>query len=169
MRSSRLDRLRPAARLSLAVIYLAAGALHLADAKGFAVIVPPVVPHPVAVVLFTGGCEIAGALGLMLPATRRLAGAMLALYALCVWPANIYQAFWHIPAPPLPDSWWYHAPRLALQPVIIAWALFAGGVPPWPRPAKAVPPRPACRSATPAPAAGAYSAARTRTAPGSAR
>ena len=35
-------------------------------------------------------------------------------------------------APPLPDSWWYHAPRLALQPVLVWWALFAGGVADWP-------------------------------------
>jgi uncharacterized membrane protein len=57
---------------------------------------------------------------------------MLGLYALCVWPANIYQAFWHVRVWPLPDSWWYHAPRLALQPVLIWWALFAGGVTDWP-------------------------------------
>ena len=41
---------------------------------------------------------------------------MLAVYAVCVWPANIYQAFWHVHVWPLPDSWWYHGPRLALQP-----------------------------------------------------
>jgi uncharacterized membrane protein len=64
--------------------------------------------------------------------TRWWAGLMLALYALCVWPANIYQAFWQVPVPPLPDSWWYHGPRLAFQPVLIWWALFAGGVVNWP-------------------------------------
>lgn len=29
-------------------------------------------------------------------------------------------------------GWWYHGPRLALQPVLVWWALFAGGVVTWP-------------------------------------
>jgi uncharacterized membrane protein len=124
--------LRLILRLVLAAIYLGAGALHLAAADKFLAIMPPAIPFPKAMVLFTGACEVAGAVGLLLPVTRRLAGVMLALYAVCVWPANIYQAFWHVPAPPLPDSWWYHGPRLAFQPVLAWWALYAGGVIDWP-------------------------------------
>jgi len=116
----------------LAAIYIAFGLLHLAAPDGFMPIVPPGVPFPRAVVLVTGVCEIAGGIGLLAPATRRWAGGMLGLYALCVWPANIYQAFWHVHVAHLPDSWWYHAPRLALQPVLVWWALFAGGVVDWP-------------------------------------
>jgi uncharacterized membrane protein len=127
-----LDRLRLGLRLAMVAIYLAAGALHLGAPDAFVVIMPPIIPHPREMVLFTGACEIAGALGLLIPPLRRLAGVMLALYALCVWPANIYQALWHVRAPPLPDSWWYHGPRLAFQPVLIWWALFAGGVVDWP-------------------------------------
>jgi len=137
MSSPSAPRLRAALRFVLAVLYIAFGALHLAAPGGFTPIVPPYIPFPRAVVIFTGVCEIAGGVGLLVPATRRLAGAMLALYALCVWPANIYQAFWHVHAPPLPDSWWYHGPRLALQPVLIWWALFCADVVDWPvRPAK---------------------------------
>jgi len=127
-----LHHLRQILRLLLAAIYIAFGVLHLAAPGGFVAIVPPGVPFARGVVLFTGGCEIAGGIGLLAPATRRWAGAMLGLYALCVWPANIYQAFWHVRVWPLPDSWWYHAPRLALQPVLVWWALFAGGVADWP-------------------------------------
>jgi uncharacterized membrane protein len=126
------DRLRLIPRIVLVAIYVGVGVLHLTAADKFLAIMPPVIPFPKAVVLFTGACEVAGAIGLLLPATRRLAGIMLAIYALCVWPANIYQAFWHVPAPPLPDSWWYHAPRLAFQPVLVWWALYAGGVLNWP-------------------------------------
>jgi uncharacterized membrane protein len=132
MRPGRVERLRLVLRLAMAGLYLAAGGLHLAAAHAFEAIVPPAIPFPAAVVRLTGLCELAGALGLLLPPTRRPAGVMLALYALCVWPANIYQAFWHVPLPPLPDSWWYHAPRIALQPLLIWWALFAGGVVSWP-------------------------------------
>ncbi len=126
MSTDRLDRLRVVLRLLLAAIYLAVGSLHLAAADRFLAIMPPAIPYPRAVVLFTGACEVAGALGLLIPPMRRLAGVMLAIYALCVWPANIYQALWHVRAPPLPDSWWYHGPRLAFQPMLMWWALFAG-------------------------------------------
>jgi len=119
-------------RLLLALIYVAVGALHLSAADKFLAIMPPVIPFPKAVVLFTGACEVAGAVGLLLAPTRWLAGVMLALYALCVWPANIYQALWHIPAPPLPDSWWYHGPRLAFQLVLIWWPLYAAELIDWP-------------------------------------
>ncbi len=132
MSDGRHDRLRWGFRLVLVLIYVGIGCLHLKAASGFVVIMPPIIPHPRAVVLFTGCCELAGAAGLLIPWTRRLAGVMLAIYAVCVWPANIYQALWHVHAPPLPDSWWYHGPRLAFQPVLVWWALFAGGVVSWP-------------------------------------
>ena len=116
----------------MAVIYVGFGGVHLAAADSFLPIMPPAIPFPRAVVLFTGACEIAGGIGLLVPRSRWLAGLMLAIYALCVWPANIYQALAHVHAPPLPDSWWYHGPRLAFQPVFMWWALFAGGVVDWP-------------------------------------
>ena len=67
---------------------------------------------------------------------RRLAGIMLALYAVCVFPANVKHAIDGIHLPPAPDSWWYHGPRLALQPVLVWWALFCSGVIDWPFRAK---------------------------------
>jgi uncharacterized membrane protein len=57
---------------------------------------------------------------------------MLALYAACVFPANIKHAIYNVQLPQLPTSWWYHAPRLALQPVIIWWALYCAKVVNWP-------------------------------------
>ena len=29
-------------------------------------------------------------------------------------------------------NWWYHAPRLALQPALVWWALYCSGVVDWP-------------------------------------
>jgi uncharacterized membrane protein len=57
---------------------------------------------------------------------------MLALYAVCVFPANIKHAFEGIDLPPVPDTWWYHGPRLLMQPVLVWWALFCAGVIDWP-------------------------------------
>jgi hypothetical protein len=57
---------------------------------------------------------------------------MLALYALCVFPANIKHAVEGISVPGLPDTWWYHGPRLAAQPVLIWLALYAAQLIDWP-------------------------------------
>jgi uncharacterized membrane protein len=76
--------------------------------------------------------EIAGALALLTTRWQRLAGIMLALYAVCVFPANIKHALDATPIWPLPQSWWYHAPRLAFQPVLVWWALYCAGVIDWP-------------------------------------
>jgi uncharacterized membrane protein len=120
----------------MAGFYTLAGIAHLTLTDKFLLIVPDWVPVPRAVVLVTGVCEIAGSMALLGTRRRRLAGVMLALYAICVLPANVKHAIDGVHLPPLPDSWWYHGPRLALQPVLVWWALFCAGVIDWPWRAK---------------------------------
>lgn len=119
-------------RLLFVVFYAAAGLVHLRSPDAFLPIVPDWVPWPRQVVLVTGWCEFAGAAGLLVPALRRTAGTMLALYAVCVFPANVHHAVAGISVAGLPSSWWYHAPRLAFQPVLVWGALFCAGVISWP-------------------------------------
>ena len=128
---SRAERLRSILTLLFATAFFAAGVLHVSAPRPFVAITPEWVPHPETVILVTGLCEIAGSIGLLIPRTRRLSGAMLALYALCVWPANMKHAWLHAMYG-TPPGWFYHAPRLALQPVIIWACLFAGGAVDWP-------------------------------------
>lgn len=123
---------RPVMRWLMAAFYLGAGLLHLRAPDAFLPIVPAWVPEPRLVVIATGVAEVLGAIGLFVPQLRRAAGIGLALYALCVFPANIKHAIEGITLAGLPSSWWYHAPRLALQPVLIWWALYVGGVIDWP-------------------------------------
>ncbi len=111
----------------LGLFYGVAGCLHLAHPDPFVRITPEVVPMPALVVALTGLAELCGAAGLQIAALRRAAGLGLALYALCVWPANWKHALDAIPVAGLPDSWWYHGPRLAAQPLLILAALHAGG------------------------------------------
>ncbi|MCJ2035733.1 DoxX family protein [Methylobacterium sp. J-068] len=108
------------------------GVVHLATPDAFLPIMPDWVPEPRRVVIVTGLCELAGVLGLAWAPARRWAGIGLALYAVCVFPANLKHAFEGITVPGLPDSWWYHAPRLAFQPVFVWWALYAAGIIDWP-------------------------------------
>jgi uncharacterized membrane protein len=123
---------RAAARGVLAAVYLAAGVFHLYLPDPFVLITPDWVPFPRQVILGTGLCEIAGALALLTPRLRRAAGVALALYAVCVFPANVKHFIDGVPAAGVQLGWWYHLPRLAFQPVFVWWALFAGEVVSWP-------------------------------------
>lgn len=124
--------IRSSLRVLLAAAYFAAGVLHLARPGGFLAITPGWVPWPEAVVAFTGIAEILGAIGLMIPRFRAAAGIGLALYAVCVFPANINHALYAIPLGGQTLGWGYHAPRLALQPVFVWLALWVGHVIDWP-------------------------------------
>ncbi len=119
-------------RWLMVVFYGAAGIIHLTSPAAFLPIVPDWVPEPRTVILITGACELAGAMGLVTRRWRWWAGVMLALYAGCVFPANIKHAIEGVNLPQLPSSWWYHGPRLLAQPLIVWWALFCSGVIDWP-------------------------------------
>lgn len=124
-------------RLLLAILYFIAGVAHIQSPGGFLAITPDWVPFPEQVILLTGVAEIAGAIGLLIPPKliphiRYAAGIGLALYALCVFPANINHAINNIAIGGETASWTYHGPRLLFQPVFIWWALIAGNVINWP-------------------------------------
>lgn len=129
--------LRRGFRLLLAAFYLLAGIAHIRSPGGFLAITPDWVPFPEQVIFLTGVAEIAGAIGLLIPPKliphiRYAAGIGLALYALCVFPANINHAINNVAVGGETASWTYHGPRLLFQPVFIWWALIAGNVINWP-------------------------------------
>lgn len=119
----------------LAAAYGVAGYLHLATPRPFVVITPVWVPAPEMVVALTGLAELIGAAALAQPwssSLRKAGGAGLALYALCVWPANFQHLMLDLARPDQGLGLVYHVPRLIFQPVIIWLALWAGEVTDWP-------------------------------------
>lgn len=130
---ARREVARAVLRVLLGLIYLAAGVAHLRSPGVFLSITPAWVPWPEFVIAATGVAEVLGAVALVgVKPLRRAAAIGLALYAVCVYPANIKHALDAVAAHGA-DAWWpYHAPRLAFQPVFVWWALFAGGVIDWP-------------------------------------
>ncbi len=131
----RKGAVRSGLRWLLAAFYAYAGYAHLANPGPFLQIMPPQVPWPQQVVFWTGIAELLGAAALAQPFHRQLrrAGAIgLALYALCVWPANINHMLIDLARA---DGGWgmaYHVPRMVMQPVIIWLALWTGGITDWP-------------------------------------
>ena len=123
---------RAAMRIVMALFMMGGFVLHVRATDSLIAITPDWVPFPREVVLATGVLELMFAAALLIPRLRKLTGVAIALYVIAVWPANFKHAIEHIATPPIPDSWWYHAPRLALQPVIAWWALYATRVIDWP-------------------------------------
>jgi uncharacterized membrane protein len=121
--------IRTILRWVLVVFYFAAGVIHVINPAPFLTIMPTWVPAPHAVVLWTGVAEIMGAIGLAQPFSkplRQAAGWGLALYALCVWPANINHLLIDLAKPGGGLGMGYHVPRMFAQPMIIWLALWVG-------------------------------------------
>ena len=116
----------------LAVFFGSAGIAHLVAPSDFLKITPDWVPFASTVIAVTGLIELACAAALLTGSLRCLAGIALAVYALCVWPANFKHALEGIQLAHVPSTWLYHGPRLAMQPVIIWCSLFSAGVVDWP-------------------------------------
>jgi uncharacterized membrane protein len=130
-----IDRSRNARavmRWILAALYTAAGIAHLLAPREFLAITPSWVPLVPQVIFITGWCELAGAVALVTKPLRWWAGVALAAYAIGVWPANFKHAIEGIQLPYITNSWLYHGPRLALQPVLVWWALYCADVIDWP-------------------------------------
>ncbi|MBV7258027.1 DoxX family protein [Erythrobacter crassostreae] len=126
-----MPRLKIALRVILALFYGYAGYVHFIRPEPFLAITPDWVPYPSAVVWWTGIAEIAGAIGLLQPFSKQLrqaAGIGLALYALCVWPANINHFMMDMGRADGGLGLGYHVPRMIAQPIIIWLALWVGGV-----------------------------------------
>ncbi|MDH3203007.1 MAG: DoxX family protein [Myxococcales bacterium] len=108
---------------ALALGMIAIGVLHFVQPKPFVRIVPKYLPAPLALVYISGFFEIAGGVGLLVPATRVAAAwGLIALY-IAVFPANIYMLTHNIslnPKKPIPR--WALWARLPVQFVLMAWA-----------------------------------------------
>ena len=109
-------------RDGLAVMLLFTGSAHFTPVKEDLIrMTPQWVPRPRAMVFFTGLCELAGAIGLVVPETRRAAGIALILFFIAVLPANIHAARAKVtlrgrPATPL----WLRLPMQILF-IVLAW------------------------------------------------
>jgi uncharacterized membrane protein len=116
--------------LSLSLIFT--GIDHIANPGRYLPMMPAFVPLHAEIILFTGICELAGAVGLLIPRLRRLTGIMLAIYFFCVFPANIKNAIEGLSVEGLPSANWYYWVRLAFQPLVIWWTLYAADIVDWP-------------------------------------
>ena len=92
-RVKQLSSWREAGRGALVVMFVFTGVSHFTTMKyDFAAMIPPPLPNNLWVIYLTGVLEIAGAIGLLIPRTRRLAGVCLVLLLVVLFTANIHAA-----------------------------------------------------------------------------
>jgi uncharacterized membrane protein len=114
---------RTALRWLLAGFVTYAGVRHFTNPAPFVQIVPRGWPAPEALVAISGAAEIAGGIGLLVPAVRRPAAWGLIALFVAVFPANVNMAVHHTRLGMGFKPWMLWA-RLPLQLVLIAWAFW---------------------------------------------
>lgn len=112
-------------RIVLVIVFLwflLGGVAHFALTDAEMRIVPPAIPWPRAAVLVSGVFELLGAMGILIPATRRAAGVGLFLLTIAVTPANVYMLqhaeLFNVPR-------WALIARLPFQVVLLAMILWS--------------------------------------------
>jgi len=114
-----------ATRVGLAAMLLLTSSAHFTSMRHDLVrMMPPAIPRPMEMVYFTGVCEIAGAIGLLVPVVRVAAAWALIVFFVAVSPANIHAArigatLRGQPVTPL-------VPRVLMQIVFIGLTYWAG-------------------------------------------
>jgi uncharacterized membrane protein len=117
-------------RIGLIVVFLwflLGGVAHFSLTDVEMRIVPPAIPWPRAAVLISGVFELLGAIGILIPFTRRAAGIGLFLLTIAVTPANVYMLqhaeLFNVPR-------WALIVRLPFQALLLALILWST----WTRP-----------------------------------
>jgi uncharacterized membrane protein len=86
-----LDDWQIAVRVGLAVMFVFTGLAHFTRTRVDLVrMVPPELPNPALLVTVTGIAELAGAIGLLVPALAPWAAYALIALLLAMFPANLY-------------------------------------------------------------------------------
>jgi uncharacterized membrane protein len=118
-----LSSWRDASRGGLVIMFLFTGASHFTSMKyDFAAMIPAPLPDDLWVIYLSGVLEIAGAIGLLIPRTRKVAGICLVLLLVALFPANVNAALNEIPLRgEAPTPLWLRAPMQLLFIGMVWW------------------------------------------------
>jgi uncharacterized membrane protein len=111
---------------ALTVMFCFTGIAHFGSTRTeIEKMVPPWVPSPRRIVMWTGILEILGAVGILIPETRFVAGICLIAFLVAVFPANIHAAKTGATvAGRAPTSLWVRTPLQAFLIILVAWTCF---------------------------------------------
>ena len=102
----RLSSWREAGLIAVVIMFVFTGATHFTAMRhDYAAMLPGTLTGNVGLIYLTGALQIAGAVGLLISRTRRLAGICLVLLLVAMFPGNMYAAVNEVPfrgEPPTP-------------------------------------------------------------------
>jgi uncharacterized membrane protein len=113
-------------RIAAALFFVFTGLAHFAKTQEMAQMLPSFVPARTEIIYLTGVLEILGAIGLLIPATRKYAAWCLILFLIAVLPSNIYSALERIDFGGHGSGPVYLLLRIPFQIFVIAWIYYFG-------------------------------------------
>jgi len=104
------------------VWFMVGGITHFTNPDFFVSIMPPWIGWQLPIVYISGVLEILGAIGILIPSLRQLAGNCLILLVICVTPANVHM--WAYPElfPDVSEA--LLSIRLVVQ-IILLWIIWS--------------------------------------------
>lgn len=120
----RLDA-RTRARIALSLFFAFTGIGHFIKTEELVSMLPPSVPYRPAAVYITGVLELLGAIGIWIPAVRRLTGIFLIVMLCAFLPVNIHAALQRVDFGGHELGPAYLLARVPVQALLIAWTWFA--------------------------------------------
>ncbi len=111
---------RSTARWLAAGFFVIAGVNHFWSPAIYLGMMPRWLPWPAALNVISGGAEILGGIGLLIPRTRRAAGWGLIALLIAVFPANVHVAL-QGEMPGTSFAPWVLWARLPFQVLFVAW------------------------------------------------
>ena len=111
---------------ALTVMFCFTGIAHFGSTRTeIEKMVPPWVPSPRRVVMWAGILEILGAVGILIPETRFVAGICLIAFLVAVFPANIHAARTGVAvAGQTTTALWIRTPLQVFLIILVAWTCF---------------------------------------------
>ena len=105
-------------------MFLFTGLSHFSEMKyDFLEMIPDSLPRELWIIYLTGTLEIIGAIGLLIPATRKISALSLVLLLGLMFPANVYAALNEVSfreAPP--TSLWLRVPLQVVYIAVLVWS-----------------------------------------------
>ncbi|MBO58037.1 MAG: hypothetical protein CMA77_03465 [Euryarchaeota archaeon] len=109
------------------IAFVVIGISHFTEPQKFVEIVPKILPYSLFLVYLTGVMEIAGGIAIIYPETRMMAGRLLAIFLIAVYPANLYMWTNDVAFNGTKLDTQGHVIRLVIQLLLIIIALYLSG------------------------------------------
>ena len=109
----------------IALVFVVGGVMHFLRPRFYLAMMPPWLPAAAALVLVSGVFEILGGIGVLVPATRVIAGWGLIALLIAVFPANVQMLLNARAAHASASTMAVLVARLPLQVLLVYWVFKA--------------------------------------------